>query len=525
METHCLRHTEIPGTSRLLTDYIYHFDRLSDYYEHDPYDPASYSAAASQIDYPDARRAALVAALRKTNADSPSLRTLAEPGTVAVVTGQQAGLFSGPAYTVYKALTAVRLAHELSERGIAAVPVFWIATEDHDFAEVNHAHVFTRGRQAVTLHTEGAGAANQPVGGIPLPAPPVDALSAALEGFPCGDEIAALVREAYPNGVTLGAGFRNLIGGLLRKFDLLYLDPLDPAIREIAAPFLKDALAHAHGLNTKLRERGRELEKNGYHAQVLVEEDTSLLFRLEGERRMALRRKNGGYASRERMYPAAELAAAPEQLSPNALLRPVVQDYLLPTVAYVGGGAELAYLGQSQVIYRELLGRMPVVLPRSAFTLIDRHAHRQMERFGMPLPSFFAPPEVVRQRIASILVPAALSGRYAEARKSQQRLLDGLRRETLEFDPTLAKALDKSKAKLAYQLEKMERKVAAETLRRDSQARRDAESLSTLLYPEKHLQERYYSILPFLAEHGPGLLDELYNNIHLDCPDHKIGII
>lgn len=525
METHCLRHTEIPGSSRLFQDYVYHFDRLSEYYDHAPYDPGSYSAVAGEIQYPDSRRAALVSALRRTNPNSRALASLAQPGTVAVVTGQQAGLFSGPAYTIYKALTAVRLARELSTRGIPAVPVFWIATEDHDFAEVNHTHVFTSSHQAVTLRTEGAGTANQPVGTIALPSPPVEALLTALEGFPHGGEIGNLVREAYPQGATLGDGFRSLTGSLLSKFDLLYLDPMDPAIREIAAPFLCDALAHAPGLNAKLRERSRQLEANGYHAQVLVEEDTSLLFRLEGKRRLALKRKNGGYASRERTFSEAELASEPEQLSPNALLRPVMQDFLLPTIAYVGGGAELAYLGQSQVIYHELLGRMPLVLPRSGFTLIDQHSHRQMERYGMPLTSFFAPPDVVRARIAKCLVPAALSGQYTEARKAQQRLLDGLRKETLEFDPTLAKALDKTRAKLEYQLEKMERKVAAETLRRDDQARRQADALCALLYPEKHLQERYYSILPFLAEHGPGLFDQLYDNVHLDCPDHKVGIL
>jgi bacillithiol biosynthesis cysteine-adding enzyme BshC len=525
METHCLRHTEIPGTTRLFRDYIYHFDLLSEYYDHAPYDPQSFSQAAARIDYPASRRAALVAALRATNGDSASLRKLAQPDTVAVVTGQQAGLFSGPAYTIYKALTAVRLAAKLDEQGIPAVPVFWIATEDHDFAEVDHAHVFTSTPRAVTLRALGAGVANQPVGNIPLPAPPVDELAEALAHFPNGDGISALVREAYPPGITAGESFRKLLFALLRKFDLLYLDPLDSEIRRIAAPFLKNALADARGLNAKLRQRGRELESKGYHAQVLVEEDTSLLFRLEGKRRLALRRRNGGYAAREHMYSEGELAATPEQLSPNALLRPVMQDYLLPTVAYVGGGAEIAYIGQSQVIYRELLGRMPVILPRSGFTLIGARTRRQMERYGMPLQSFFAPSEVVRRRIANCLVPPILSERYADTRRKQDGLLDTLREETLRFDPSLARVLDKTRAKLEYQLQKLERKVAAEALRRDGQASRQAEALSTLLYPEKHLQERYYSVLPFMAEYGNGLMNELYENIHLDCPDHKIGIL
>ena len=125
MECTCIRHTELPHTTKLFADFVYHFDRVRRFYPHSPFDPNSYAEAAAQIDFPDDRRAALVAALRSQNGDSESLSRLARPGTVAVVTGQQVGLFSGPAYTIYKALTAVKVARDLTERGIAAVPIFW----------------------------------------------------------------------------------------------------------------------------------------------------------------------------------------------------------------------------------------------------------------------------------------------------------------------------------------------------------------------------------------------------------------
>jgi bacillithiol biosynthesis cysteine-adding enzyme BshC len=518
METHCLRHSEIPGTSRLFQDYVYHFDRLSRFYPHAPYNPASYQAAACESWYPESRRAALVRALRTTNGDSAALARLAQPGTSAVVTGQQVGLFSGPAYTIYKALTAFRLAQDLTKRGMPTVPVFWLATEDHDFIEVNHARVFTDQKRPVTLRAEGERVPNQPVGSIPLISPPVAELTKALAGFPFGEEVAALVREAYVPGATLGEAFHGLLSRILEKFGFVFVDPLVPAIRQIAAPFLDRARALVPGLNRQLRERSSELVEAGYHAQVLVEEDTSLLFRIDGKHRSALRLKNGAFGP-------AEMAVPPEQLSPNALLRPVLQDYLLPTVTYVGGAAELAYLGQSEVIYRELLGRMPVILPRSGFTIIDQRSYRAMEKFAMPLPAFFAPADAVRERMAARLVPPTLQSKYAETRKDQGRMLDSLRRETLSFDPTLAKAADKIKAKIEYQLAKLESKVAREALRRDQFASAEAESLCAQLYPEKHLQERYYSILPFVAEHGMGLLDALSENVHFDCSDHKILIV
>src|SRR6202044_2549857 len=202
MESACLRHTEIPHTSALFSDFQYHFGRVARFYAHNPHDGRSYAAAARELAYPDDRRAALVAALRATNGETAALDLLARPGTVAVVTGQQVGLFSGPAYTIYKALTAVRLAAQLSEQGIPAAPMFWLATEDHDVAEVNHAFVFGPDYQPIQLIVNANGGSERPVGGIPIAAPPVDRLREALAQFPYGEEVAEMVRVAYPAGVT-----------------------------------------------------------------------------------------------------------------------------------------------------------------------------------------------------------------------------------------------------------------------------------------------------------------------------------
>src|ERR1700722_19012206 len=171
MEPACIRHTDLPGTSRLFADFTYHFDRVARFYGHDPHDPAALAAAASAIVYPDDRRAAMVQALEAQNGPSASLKLLAQPGTVAVVTGQQVGLFSGPAYTIYKAITAARLARDLTAQGIPAVPIFWLATEDHDFAEVNHAWIFDGSHQPQMLQVAPAGengSRQRPVGGIVL---------------------------------------------------------------------------------------------------------------------------------------------------------------------------------------------------------------------------------------------------------------------------------------------------------------------------------------------------------------------
>jgi uncharacterized protein YllA (UPF0747 family) len=258
----CLRHTDIPNTSRLFADFTYHFDRVAKFYRHSPWSPDSLRSAAAALDYPAERRAAAVSALREQNPDSArSLELLSRPDTVAVVTGQQVGLFGGPAYTIYKALTAVRWAETLTAHGIPAVPVFWLATEDHDFPEVNHAWNFTAAMQPVRLEVDAPGAGARPVGGIAIDQYPLSALRQTLAAFPYGDDVVAMVREAYVDGSTLGDAFVALLRRLLPPdCGLLYLDPMKPAIRQIAAPLLARAASQGAALTRRVLERNAELE-------------------------------------------------------------------------------------------------------------------------------------------------------------------------------------------------------------------------------------------------------------------------
>jgi bacillithiol synthase len=516
MDPACIRHTDLPGTTRLFADFTYHFDRVARFYRYDPHHPDSLRAAAAEVVYPDDRRAAMVHALEGQNGPSDALRKLAEPGTVAIVTGQQVGLFSGPAYTIYKAITAACVARELTGQGIPAVPVFWLATEDHDFDEVNHVWTFDGAHRPVKLSVdpppEVAGR-QRPVGGIKLEHPPLDQLAVSLAGFPHGEEVMAMVREAYRPGVSMGEGFHALLKKLLAKLNLLFLDPLDPAIRNISAPIVSEALDAAPELKARLVERNRELEAAGYHAQVHLEEKTSLFFLLDKGERVPLRRKDSDYG---------DLRDRAAEVSPNALLRPVVQDYLLPTAAYIGGPAELAYLAQSQVIYDRLLGRMPVVMSRSSFTLLEPRAAKLLKRYGMTVAQTFVGEETLRARIARMLAPDSLSTAFTATAAGTEGALERLRAELSGFDPTLAAALDKSRAKILYQLGKTQRKIERELMQRDQRANGDAQYLGNLLFPERHLQERFYSILPFVAEHGLDLIDQLYNAAQVECADHRV---
>ena len=525
MHCSCVRYTELPNTSNLFADFIYHPDRVRAFYPHIPSDPGVFESIAREIQFPPERRAALVSALREQNGDSPALQELAREGTVAVVTGQQVGLFSGPAYTIYKALSAVKLARRLSQQGIPAVPIFWLATEDHDFAEVNHCWVFDADHHPVKLEKPHSPVTSQPVGQYLLTAPPLAELRAALEGLPFGAEVSALVADAYQPGRTMGEAFSLLLKRLLAQYGLLHLDPMSPAFRELAAPALRSALAVAPDLNAAVQQRNRELEAAGYHAQVHVEDQTSFFFLLENGRRYTLRRYGRDYLQNGRRFSTEELLDRAASLSPNALLRPVVQDSMLPAIAYIGGPAELAYLAQSEVIYRAILGRMPAALHRAGFTLIDERSSKLMTRYDLTLGDCAHGQDAVRERIAARLVPPALSATLAQTKTSVEQSLDRLTRDLAGFDASLAAALGKSRQKMLYQLAKMERKIGRQTMARDVRAARDADYLSSLVFPQRHLQERLYSILPFLAKHGIGLIDDLYDCLNVDCPDHQLAVL
>lgn len=525
MESSCVRQTDLPGTSKLFADLIYHYDRVSDLYPWRPNDAAALAAAA-KFDFPNDRRAAVAQALTPLNPGNPSLDLLRQPGTVAIVTGQQVGLFSGPAYSVYKALTAIKAARELTAAGIPAVPIFWLATEDHDFAEVDHVWVFGPDHQPVKIQMRGPDVnGSHPVGGIGLRDIPLDQLRTVLAGFPFADDAVALVERAYAAGETMGLAFAKLIRELLGSYGLLLIDPMEHALREIAAPLMKEAVERMPELTDALMTRSKELINRGYHAQVLVDKNTSLAFLLQDGQRIALRRSNGDFTASGRKLSARELADRAASLSPNALLRPVVQDYLLPTAAYIGGPAELAYLAQSQVLYSKLLNRQPAAFPRAAFTLLDERSRKRMVHYGLGFNDLLSGERGLHDAVAARLVPEQLRGRLDETSTAFSSALDALKADLRNFDITLANALDTSRRKIEYQVGKISRKTATQIMARDQQAVRDARSLNGLVFPEKHLQERLYSIIPFIAKFGPGVVDELYGAVRIECPDHQFVVV
>jgi bacillithiol biosynthesis cysteine-adding enzyme BshC len=436
-----------------------------------------------------------------------------EKGAVAIVTGQQVGLFSGPAYAIYKALTAVQIAEELTRSGIPAVPVFWMATEDHDLDEVRTATWFDQGKlRRFELPVVEAG---RPVGGISLGAE-VESFAreaAELLSDQGSDLLAEYLRESYRPGETYGSAFARLFTRLFAQQGLILMDPLDQGLHRVATPLYQHALAERDAVNEKLLQRGKDLDRVGFDAQVKVTSRSTLLFYLGDGVRQVITASNGKFQAGDKSWPRDELIhlthAEPGKFSPNALFRPVVQDYLLPTAAYVGGPAEISYFAQSEVIYRHLLGRMPVMLPRAGFTLVDAKAAKLLRRYGLTVEDVWAGPQSLRHKMEGASVPKGLSKTFERDQKQIQKMLTQLGKQIAKLDPTLKGTVERAKQRIEFHLEKLRQKAGKAQDQKAGLILAHMQYLESLLYPHKALQSRELCLLPFLARWGASGLSEL----------------
>ena len=532
MECHCFSPAEVSHPTLLYSTYLGNFPRVSEFYIHPP-SLDGIAQASREIRLEDSTRQGVVEVLRKQNAafggGAETNRNLdkLQSGAFAVVTGQQVGLLGGPAFSVYKALTAIRLANELTEKGTSAVPVFWMATEDHDLAEIDHCDFGSRaGLERLQLGV--LGAEGRRVGEIALAetAREISARAAAmLEGSAAG-EVSRWITESYRPGETLGSAFAKLMTRIFAGRGLILLDPLSPELHRLSAHTMLRALEEHEVLAKELVERSTALERAGFHAQVKVAESSTLLFRIVGGRRVPVRPKNGGFIAGTVQESSADTLQAvqnhPEQFSANALLRPVIQDALLPTIAYIGGPAEIAYHAQTSLIYKRLLGRAPAILPRAAFTLLTSHVANLLKKYKLDVRDVLAGRQKLRARMEAEVLPHELSERFAEGEQKLHSLLEALREPLARLDRTLGGALDTASEKILYQFHSLHGKAGrAEGFRTGVLDAHEREIMSLLL-PNHGLQERTLSMLPFLASNGVELLEQLDRNIKIGSGEHCV---
>jgi bacillithiol biosynthesis cysteine-adding enzyme BshC len=532
MKSHCLPFRQIPHASRLFLDYLEFTTAIKPFYSSSPRFLEWAGAQKQKVEYPAERRARVAKILERQNrAWGAGPKTLANieqfrKGAYAIVTGQQVGLLGGPVFSIFKALSTVKLAREAERLGIACVPVFWLATEDHDLAEVNQVRLPNAEGRLETLAASLQAMPDAPVGTVKFGPEIGDVLARAGELLGESEWTRWLV-ESYRSGEDFGSAFAKLYTRVFAEFGVILLDGSDPELDEIASPLYKSVIENAAELAGELIERGKQLETAGYHQQVRVTDSSTLLFMIHEERRIPIHQADSGdFLAGEHKIERQELerlaSSSPQSLSPNVLLRPVVQDFLLPTLAYCGGAAETAYFAQANVVYGKLLGRATPVVPRFSATVVEPKINAILGKYGLAAPAVFQGPEILREELGARRLPPNLQSSFEQATIAVQHSMKTIRELLEKLDKTLVESAENAEGKMIYQINNLRARSARAELRQSEVIGRHAEILSNALYPDKTLQEREYGGIYFLSKYGSEFMTELLDAMHPDCLDHQI---
>jgi bacillithiol biosynthesis cysteine-adding enzyme BshC len=516
-----------PGVSRLFADTLSDFERVRRFYPAGP--PLAYTGAAPA--YPESRRAAMAGLLRRQNsawgmsaAAEQRLQEFAQRDSVAVLTGQQVGLFGGPLLTLYKAMTAVQLAERWRRQGIPAVPIFWMASQDHDQAEVDHAWVLDEDAQLVRLEADLAGPAGAAAGGLTLGAAAATALDTLARI--CGAPSAAMeaVRAAYRPGATLADAFAHALARWFAPWGLLIFDPMQaPEAATLWQPYYLAALERQGELAEALQRRASELKAAGYHAQVEQTAAAGMLFFHRNGQRRGLRRHGGGWLEGERGLEPGEarrfIEEHPESVSGAALLRPLLQDVAFPTAAQVTGPAETAYMAQSAVLYEAFGVAGPRPYPRASLTLLEPKARRLLQKYALTLPDLWREP--ASELVARQALPADLEQLLANARGHFEDDFAHLEQALAALDPTLRDAAQGAGQKIRHQWEQLQARAGRSLARRNGEVAQQARYLDHCLYPGRQLQERVLAAAYWMGRY-PDLLTRLHASVDPAAPEHQI---
>jgi bacillithiol biosynthesis cysteine-adding enzyme BshC len=522
--------------SRLFRDYVAGVSTLRPFFDGTSWSPETLTAAANRtVAHPrqrDATSAALVVQQRTRGAERAAERAaeLARPESAAIVTGQQACLFGGPLFVAYKALATLRVADELeAQTKRPVVPVFWVASDDHDFAEIRTVSVLDRTGQIRPLRYSPQHEPNgKPACEIRLDETIVgllDDLEAMLPESPSRRDVLELLGSCYRQGVSLSEAFARLLAAIFP--DLVVLEASDPALKRLLLPVLSRELMEDSPTSRLAGEAGQALAAAGYHQQVPVREGFFNLFWLrDGERRALALRDHvievRGTGTRLGVDDAIKaLETDPAAFSPGALLRPLAQDHLLPTAAYVGGPSEIAYHAQVVPAYRHFEIPRPLLFPRPGLTLVEPGPARALEAEGLSLRDLETDPESLLSRWAQEAHPE-VEAAFSRAQERLEAELQAVEEVLGGLDPTLRAAASGARGRALHQIETLQQK-ATRALKKRDQARADRLHRShDALFPGGGPQERGLGQIGLLARHGLGALERIRAEMDTWARGHQI---
>ena len=528
-----------PWIRRLAADYAYDFPSVEPFFAGNPTQSSAWADAIRRTQAHTRDRAGIAAILAAQQArrgapaaSVAAARKLADGQTVAVLTGQQAGLFGGPLFTLLKALTALKLAAQVErDHKVPAVAIFWIDAEDHDWDEVRSCSVYDSALAAHSVALPGRSADHAPVATVQLDQHITAALDQLEQLLPATEFRPALMadlRAAYAEGRGMADAFGRWMERVLGDRGLIVYDASDPAAKPLAGPLFVSELSKPGETATLAGRAGAQLVSRGYHSQVHAHDDGLALFHMQGGRR-AIRQQDGVFVAGDVSVPQAamvqEAATSPASFSPNVLLRPVVQDTLFPTICYVAGPNELAYLGQLRGVYDRFGVPMPLMYPRASATLLDAPAMRFLAKYGMPIEALQPQDESALNQLLESQIPPAVESSFTNASaavdSSMQAIIDAIP----ALDPTLEGATRSTLGRMQHDLQSLHNKMIQAAKRRDETLRRQYIRTRALAFPDGHAQERTIGFVSFLNQYGPALVDRLEQELPLDMGHHWIVTI
>ena len=529
------------GFSELFFDYLYNYDRVRQFFPTNFRENSSYESVINRIDGANIDRGVLQAVLAEQNSTGSesartgeNIRLLGRAGTYAVVTGQQVGLFGGPLYTLYKAITAVALAQKLNMKfpGRNFVPVFWIEGEDHDFQEMNHVSVLDPENVPVRIeYLPGGIMPERNVGAVgemvfdETIRTTIDRVESLLARSEYTAQLVASLRECYAPGVTFNRAFQAWMNRMLPESGLVFLSPGAPRLKKLLSPLFTRELREFPRISQMIISRSAELER-GYHAQVKPKSINLFLFHKGGRYLIEPRENDFSLKGTRAFFTGEQLqqiaAETPELLSPNVVLRPLCQDMLLPTVSYVGGPSEIAYHAQLQPLYDALGVPQPVIYPRASVSLVQTNLLRAMEKYGLEFPEFLGDIGKVTAKVVEQISEIKLDALFASVTKNLHDALGELKFGLNEVDPTLLGALENVASKIDVNIGVLREKSVAAQKRRNETAVRQIEKAAAGLLPSGSLQERELTPLYYMNKYGGGLGTWLADRIDISGFKHQI---
>ncbi len=529
------------GFSKLFSDYLSNFSALRRFYQYDYRSLQGFADAAEARKPAMGHRDLLADVLLEQNksfgAGEESLRHIEElraEQTFAVVTGQQVGILGGPLYTIYKTISAVKLARQLRDQlpGYAFVPVFWLEGEDHDFEEMNKIVVLSQEGSPASVefpHPSKQGAKSaEPVGKIKLGAGIeafFDQLAKALPTTEFREALLQRLKSVYTSEATFSGAFAALLHSLFPDEGLVIIDANDRRLKQLTRHIFLNELETFPRISQKIIQQSASLEEQ-YHAQIKTK--AMNLFLVHNGGRYLIEPREHDFALRgTRQYFTREellriLDESPEAFSPNVALRPICQDTILPTAAYVAGPSEVAYFAQLKPVYDYFSCPMPVIYPRASATVVEERQQKILEKYQLSIGDVFRQPTRLQQHVIDMVSEVKIDELFTHTSAQIGDLLQEMRFGLTTIDPTLLGPLDATRDKVDGALQVLKQKAAEAQQRKHEIALRQIRKVQNFFLPNGDYQERALNLFSFVNRYGDDFLPWLKSTLNVDQFEHQL---